>query len=323
MLLIITNKKDYTADFLILALKTYGVDFFRLNTEDFPEVVELVLYLNKSGFDGFFRLPHRTIHLAEIRSVWYRRPLASKVSSAVVDSAAREFCVTESRETLEGLWRAMPCLWVSHPDSIHAAEHKLFQLKVAVDVGFTIPETLVTNSPNEAQSYCHCDNLLVYKPLRRGRITRGEDVSYIYTNVVEQKHASRIENVRFAPSLFQLYIDKAVEIRATVVSEQVFAVELHSQEISEARHDWRRVEMERLPHEPHQLPHDVESKCIQLVRTLGLRFGAIDLILTPEGEYVFLEINPNGQWAWIQEICPDLHIREALIDLLISEDVCQ
>jgi glutathione synthase/RimK-type ligase-like ATP-grasp enzyme len=71
-------------------------------------------------------------------------------------------------------------------------------------------------------------------------------------------------------------------------------------------------------YELHQLPQEVESQCVHLTRALGLAFGAIDLILTPQGEYVFLEINPNGQWAWLQQVIPSLPLREALADLLIG-----
>ena len=98
----------------------------------------------------------------------------------------------------------------------------------------------------------------------------------------------------------------------------MFAVEIHSQEYEEARVDWRKGNMTHLPHQLHHLPPSIENKCTALVKKLGLAFGAIDLILTPEGKYVFLEINPNGQWAWIQQLCPDIPLRETLADLLLT-----
>jgi glutathione synthase/RimK-type ligase-like ATP-grasp enzyme len=103
-----------------------------------------------------------------------------------------------------------------------------------------------------------------------------------------------------------------------VIGKRVFAVAIDSQSQKEARHDWRRSEVQQLPHSPFTLPVDIESKCVDLVEALGLAFGAIDLVLTPEGEFVFLEINPNGQWAWIQQVCPTMPLREALADLLIA-----
>ena len=105
-----------------------------------------------------------------------------------------------------------------------------------------------------------------------------------------------------------------VELRITVVGKNVFAAEIHSQQKEATRHDWRRDAL-ALEHRNHPLPDDIKLKCIQLAKTFGLEFGAIDMILTPDGRYVFLEINPNGQWAWIEETT-GLPISEALIELL-------
>jgi glutathione synthase/RimK-type ligase-like ATP-grasp enzyme len=108
-----------------------------------------------------------------------------------------------------------------------------------------------------------------------------------------------------------------VEIRATIVGNRVFAAEIHSQNSPKTRDDWRRYDFDNTPHLPHQLPLDMEQKCVDLVRHLNLNFGAIDLILTPQGEYVFLEINPNGQWGWIEELT-GLPICAAIVDLLVG-----
>ncbi len=318
MILIITNKKDYTADYLIISLKSLGIDFFRLNTEDFPNITKLVLRISNDSVNGYFEEAKRLIDLKEIHSVWYRRPRQSNPSPDLIDSGARDFVIVESRETLEGLWRILPAFWVSAPDKITKAESKIYQLINAVELGFVIPSTLITNNPKEVEIFnLDCESI-IYKPLKKGRIVRGDNVSYIYTSKVDQLQDQNFENVEYSPSLFQSNIKKYIDVRVTVVGEKVFAAEIHSQEIDEAKQDWRRVEVERIHHAVHTLPYEVEIKCVSLVKKLGLKFGAIDLVLTKSREYIFLEINPNGQWAWIQELCPDLRIREALIDLLVS-----
>lgn len=319
MILIVTNKGDYTADFLILRMKERDVPFLRFNTEEFPRFVELSLKIENLGYTGYFKLGGENIDLGEIQSVWYRRPRLSEPSPQIEDTAARNFIVSESRETLQGLWRMLPCFWVSHPDKIRVAESKLNQLVVAARIGFTIPATLVTNSPQEAEEYySSSSSKLVYKPQQYGRLERGENVSLLYTSVVQANHTNQFDAVQLSPVLFQQYVPKKLELRVTVVGERVFAVEVHSQEIEEAKDDWRRVDPLKLRHVPCELPRNVMVNCIQLVKVLGLAFGAIDLIVTPDGEFVFLEINPNGQWAWIEQMCPELRIRDALIDLLCS-----
>jgi glutathione synthase/RimK-type ligase-like ATP-grasp enzyme len=320
MILIVTNKTDYTADFLILGLKQREIDFVRFNTEDFPQNIDLVLDIDGEGIGGQLKIFDRDINLDQIQSVWFRRPFPSEPAPQIKDIAEREFVIAESRETLDGLWRILSCFWVSHPDKLRLAESKLYQLKLASCLGFNIPQTLVTNSSDAANSfYKNCSGQVIYKPQRRGQIVRNESTGLIYTNVVDESYANYLSNVQFAPSLFQPYVPKMIELRVTVVGEKVFSVELHSQDIVEARHDWRRVDASQIRHLPHRLPIDVEEKCVKLVQNLGLAFGAIDLILTPEDSYVFLEINPNGQWAWIEQLCPELQICDALIDLLVSQ----
>lgn len=316
MLLIITNQADYTADFLILELKKREIDFIRLNTEDFPQSADLVLNLSNRGIDGSLSVAEKRVDLAEIQSAWYRRPAASVPSPEIRDPLAKGFVVDESRETLEGLWRILPCFWVSRPDNIRLAESKIRQLQVASSLNFVIPETLITNSPSIAHAFYGKRKPLICKVQRRGRFVRQGSASFIYTSRVEERHVADIANVRLAPTLLQSLIPKKVDIRATVVGDQVFAVAIYSQDVDEARQDWRRADARSLRHEPHELPKDLERKCVSLVEILGLQFGAIDLILTPEGEYFFLEINPNGQWAWIEEVCPEMSIRDAMIELL-------
>jgi glutathione synthase/RimK-type ligase-like ATP-grasp enzyme len=112
-------------------------------------------------------------------------------------------------------------------------------------------------------------------------------------------------------------VPKRFELRVTVVGEQVFAAEIHSQQTNRTRVDWRRYDLSHTPHLPHALPEHVQVKCVELVRRLGLCYGAIDLILTPDGRYVFLEINPSGQYMWIEERT-GLPISEAVANLLVS-----
>ena len=159
---------------------------------------------------------------------------------------------------------------------------------------------------------------MIYKPLRRSRLVREDGVSLIYTSPVTEAHADCFDSIAYAPCLLQRHIPKRLDVRVTVIGASVFAVAIRSQDHPEARNDWRRGSTLQLAHELHALPSPIEQLCARLVRELGLAFGAIDLVLTPDGEYVFLEINPNGQWAWIQQICPKVPLRETLADLLIG-----
>jgi glutathione synthase/RimK-type ligase-like ATP-grasp enzyme len=127
--------------------------------------------------------------------------------------------------------------------------------------------------------------------------------------------------VRHAPVLFQEKVQKRLELRVTVVGPHVFAAEIRSQDSYRQQTDWR--------HHPeygqsqyyavHTLPSEVEQQCVQLVKALNLSFGALDLILTPDDRYVFLEVNINGQWAYLETML-GLPISNAIAELLTSAD---
>ena len=103
-----------------------------------------------------------------------------------------------------------------------------------------------------------------------------------------------------------------------MVENQIFCAAIHSQDSEQTSTDWRRSPNE-LNYSVFNLPDDVKSMCLKVVHNLGLTFGAIDMVLTPDDEYVFLEINPNGQWGWIERET-GLPIREAIADTLVRDD---
>lgn len=194
---------------------------------------------------------------------------------------------------------------------------KIKQLRVASEVGLEIPRTLITNNPEDAEMFFKKtarSKGVIIKRLGGGIILEGNQGSAIYTSLVSKSDIKEIERVRYTPVLFQEYIPQDIELRITVVGDKVFPVEIHSQESDKAKIDWRRDTL-NLSHRVHVLPCEIEQKIINFVRRLGLNFGAIDMILTPDQRYVFLEINPNGQWGWIEDLT-DLPIPDAIIDLL-------
>lgn len=252
MILIVTNRQDYTADFLILELQRRKAEYARLNTEDFPSRVQIAWEMSSDRIDGCFRFPKKRINFTEISSVWYRRPVAPVPDFRITDTEDRSYVKDESIAALDGLWSALDCLWVSQPNNIRVAEVKLSQLKIARQLGFNVPRTIVTNNPSSARGFIRSlEGGAVYKPLRHGKLIRGENASLIYTSPVDARAANRLSQVRFAPTLLQQQISKQVDIRVTVIGSKVFAVEIHSQAHPEAIYDWRRGNLEDIKHTIH------------------------------------------------------------------------
>lgn len=318
-IVIVTNRSDYTADFLILKLQKRGATYWRFNTEDFPQKVMFSWQMAGLENRDYFIHPKGRIEFDEIGGIWYRRPIQPVPSDQISDGPAREFCIIESREVLDGAWRNLDCVWVSRPENIARAENKLHQLQMASKVGFLIPKTIVTNNPDELLSFYElCGRNIVIKPLRIGRLQYVDGMKLIYTNRVTKDHIQKRSLLSHSPSLFQEYIAKELEIRITVIGDRVFPVAIHSQENPLTVDDWRRDQNVDLKYSHHRLPSVVEDNCFKILKELGLQFGAIDMILTPKGDYFFLEINPNGQWAWVEEIT-SLPMAETLIELLMGK----
>ena len=187
---------------------------------------------------------------------------------------------------------------------------------MAGSLGLLVPRTLVTNDPDEAATFCaSVDGAVVAKTVGQAFID-PRDRTHVYTSTVAREHLRHIGDVAHTPLLLQERVHKRLEIRVTVAGERVLAAEIDSQASPITREDWRR-DVFQAPHRIHRLPDAVAKRCHALTRHFDLRFAALDLILTPAGEYVFLEINPNGEWDWIEALT-GLPIAAAVADLLVA-----
>ena len=287
IVLIVTNKSDITADLVVLEFQRRGTPYARFNTEDFPQRVQLSWVLGTRGVDGYICLPHSEVSLREVISVWYRRPIAPDIAESVQAPFLKAFAHRESQEALSGLWRTMDCFWMSCPDAINSASYKPRQLKLANALGFKVPKTLISNSPEVVERFQIECGQVIAKPLFSGDIQCEDERRVVFTTLVTHNDISARENIRLAPTIFQEYVRKELELRVTVIGEKVLAASINSQEVTEALHDWRRASPDSLCFRPYELPTSVSDKCVQLVATLGLTFGTIDMVKTPDGNYVY------------------------------------
>lgn len=315
MLLIVTQRGDVHADYLVLELQRRDASFVRFNTEDYPLATSL--YWTDGGatrlsFGG------RECDVAEVSAVWYRRP-APPVVSAELPAAAAAWAQSEAREALMGVWRTLDVLWVNHPDRNRVAESKLLQLRVAQELGLDVPPSLATNDRDAVEVFmeAHPDGVIC-KPLLSGRVPSGADERLFFTSQLKSESVSLAE-LDAEPYLFQELVPKLSDVRATIIGEDVFAVRIDSQESEETSTDWRRGHPGSLTHTPFDLPDGVASACVALCRRFGLRFGAIDLAHRPDGGYTFFEVNPNGQWAWVEQRT-GMPLRARMADLLLSQE---
>ena len=320
MLLVVTALDDSTADHVIGKLHQRGVDVRRFNPGDFPSRASLSLDFGSHGArSAMLRTASDCFDLRTLDAVWFRRPDVPVADERVCDTRMRRYIAAECGGHVDDVWNALPCpCFPAVPMVIARAELKASQLALAGALGFELPPTLFTTEPDDFLEFHRRHDGRIVSKLVGPAFNRcfGPEMGR-YTELVSAREVGYADSVRFVPSIFQAYVAKLLELRITVVGEQVFAAEIHSQATRRTRHDWRRYDLAHTPHRPHELPVDIERLCRRLVQRLGLCYGAIDMVLTPEGHYVFLEINPNGQFLWIEELTA-LPISDAIADWLAA-----
>jgi hypothetical protein len=320
MLLVLTEPDDVHADHVIGKLRERGAQVVRFNPADYPSQADISIACEPSGqLRAWLCARDQRVDFQAVDGVWWRRPQAPRAHAEISDARMREYVEQESKSFTQDAWTFLDCPWLpASPPAVRYAGQKALQLRVAAKLGFELPPTLITNSPAEFLEFYRQHNGQIVSKLASGVFfqTLGTTFSR-YTEAVTRRDVAYAHAVRYCPTIYQAYVPKRLELRVTVVGVQVFAAEIHSQDSHHTRHDWRRYDHFTTRHRPHELPEAVRQQCLQLVQHFGLRYGAIDFILTPDGRYVFLELNPNGQYLWIED-ATSLPISDAIADELLS-----
>ncbi|GIM87214.1 ATP-grasp ribosomal peptide maturase [Salinispora arenicola] len=298
-ILVLTEPRDVTADLVITALHNRDAKVHRVDTGDFPQSLALAAENSgQGGWSGVLTDAHRQTRIEDVSAVYYRRPSPFQLADGL-DDYERRWATQEARMGFGGLVAALPVQWVNHPHRMAAADYKPVQLAVAARCGLTTPRTVITNEARAARAFvAAAPDGAIYKPLRV-RPYLDTDTGHLMALATTPVTAEQITDaVTGTAHLFQHQIPKDHELRVTVIGRRVFAarIDAHS---DAARIDWR-TDYDNLTYAPVTLPDTLTDQLLSLTNALGLAFAAIDLIVTPTGDHVFLEVNPGGQWAWIE-----------------------
>lgn len=234
------------------------------------------------------------IAIEDVGAVWYRRERPLELDPALTDPTSRLFAWSESTEALTGVWRALDCFWMNPPAADEAGQRKVRQLQLARRAGLSVPETLITNDPSAALAFAA-------ERLERGVIRKAfRNISEAprSTALVTADDLARIGDVRYAPVTFQQFVPAVLDLRVIVVEDEIFAAAIRSE--PEYRTDYRPG-IGSAEFLPYTMPGDVASALLALHRQLGLVYGASDFRVTPDGQHVFLEVNPAGEYLFASE----------------------
>lgn len=346
MILVIAAEADSHVPFVTRHLEARRAEYFRFDPTHFPSRAEISLRQGRDrGRSGFLRYRSRTLDLALVRSVWNRAGGGLRPAAGPKVRSDQDWWATESSSRfLSELCECIDCLWLPERPSADrelssvlnpsdrtritdpyrsqspSPYNKLHQLAVASRVGFSVPRTLVTNSPDDFLEFFEsCEGEIVSK--RVGNLLNRRDGENIFpdTYAVRRRDTGQFQAIQYAPVALQEKIAKKFELRVTVVAKKTFSAAILSQDQTRLQIDWRHHRDYAIAryYRAHQLAEEVAECCVRVVEALGLCFGAIDLIVTPDDDHVFLEVNPNGQWLWIEELT-GLPISQAIADLLME-----
>ena len=301
MLFILTNSGDVTASFLIPELEKARIPFLRLDTD---RLISRTSLSYRTGTPAL-KVDDQWFGADEITNIWYRRPEALKTPQ-FDDSPEGKYALSEWTEFIECFFAHVPrARWMNHPAFNAGASRKLEQLTAARGLGFLVPDTLVTQEPSDLKAfYEKHEGKVIVKPISNGYVERpaNQHDSLIYTNRVLDEHMEDLTNLSVCPALFQQFIQKAYDVRITTVDAETHAVALYAADKAGAqRCDVRRNNMSDVTYKVIGLPENVKQGIRNLMKNYNLRFSAIDMAVTDRGEWYYFEVNPNGQWAWLDQ----------------------
>ncbi|MFE7132764.1 ATP-grasp ribosomal peptide maturase [Streptomyces sp. NPDC057638] len=313
--LVLTRPRlDATADMVIHELAERGVPVVRLDPADFPENSTLATRIGpgQDAWHGLWRGQHRDLRLEDVTAVYYRRPGGFKLHPGLSPEDA-QWAAAEARAGLGGVLMALPRSWINHPHRNALADCAPVALATAARCGLTVPETLITNDPQEARDFVASlpGRRAAYKAVGNCGPTAHDGQQYaLWTAPVTVDQIT--DQVAHTAHLIQQWVDKAYEVRLTAVGNRMFAAEIHAG--SEAsRIDFRR-DYSSLTYVVREVPDPIRRGVLAVMRAFGLRYVAMDFLVSRGGGWYAVDVNPNGQFGFVPELRDP--ITKALADAL-------
>lgn len=310
-------------DVHVLKVLEYGADYpdwsyIVLDTATALNELRTTLQLDvkhPSWMGNFCGLP-----LSSIQSIWYRRPKRPTAQDDIMDPSMKKLAEAEMQAVLQNFYRITPCRILPHPSRDREADYKLLQLQTAASIGPTVPQTVISNEESWLDLFPSSTNDFCIKALSSFHWWSNEFSEYSLRSAKVSKAdlLHYINDSGICPVLVQEYVEKKYEWRVTVIDKSIFACRLDSQQVKGAQEDCRQVDVDLIPHQICDLPDMVANKLLCYLDFFDLKFGAFDLIEKPDGTFVFLKCNPNGQWLWV-ELLTGTPISKAIADYLFGQ----
>lgn len=321
-ILIITHTADnFSIDKVTEYIHKNGFEVIRFNVDLYPLQNKLTTVFQDGEWISFLENEEGKYRLDDIYTVWYRR--AYNIGNGLKEELDQKFfgaAMGEIRNTLFGFLESLDCYSLGKPSVYRRLDSKEEQLKIASKIGFKIPETCITNNAEEAKQFILKNKKVITKMQTGFAIYEDGVENVVFTNEIDESRFDQLDALIYCPMQFQKKIEKKKELRVTVVGESIYTFEIDSQQSEDAKVDWRKDGVNLLDKWVQTtLPADVESKIKKLLDFYHVDYGAIDIIVSPEDEYYFIEINAAGEFFWLDNLTEDNTISKKIADLLCGK----
>ncbi len=308
------------------ALRKQGFSCSIAETVSYPSKQSASVYMSDTGDCSVHLRPVGYVDgddcqltASTVRAVWNRRPDWYRFDVSTVNAHDVGACLRESSAFV----RSMHCVfsagsrWVNSLEGQLVGSVKINQLIAAAQAGLRVPETCMSNDPDEVRSFVSDQGgKALCKPFVQKSWKKASKTYLQLASIVTDSDLASDLSIQNSPSIFQSYIEKQFEVRVVVLGDSYKALRLNSQENENAMLDWRGDRFGNITVEECSLPTRVWRALRDTFDSLKIEFGCVDLIVTPDGEYVFLEVNEQGQFLWMEEKVPDIRLLAAFSEFL-------
>lgn len=317
-ILIPTHSQDIHAWAVALTLRAQGHEACLWHGADYPTLQSSSMFISEDApLRWEVQSPGFKMTSEPFDVVWNRRPVPP-VLPADMHPGDRLIARRECTAFSEALWGFVSpgAFWVNSRDGRRQANSKPGQLMAAAQTGLRIPHTLCSNDPGEIRRFLRkFEGEVVFKAFTPAQWTLEEGLALLFTSNVTEDDLPDDEVLRLSPGIFQRRVEKDHELRVTFMGDVAVTAKLRSQDNPVSKLDWRAAFAD-IPVERAELPPEIHRACIEMMKRLGIVFGCVDFIVTPEGEHIFLELNEMGQFLWLEELNPEIKILDCFCNFL-------
>ena len=300
-ILMLTHSKDIDSTILGIYLTKSDIPYVRLNQEDFANYVTIKLEPCNSIYSFEIRLNNDKLLLDNIPLV-FARDFSLDNFSFSLDNFVNTFIVQQWKNFLLSMVNNLSCPWINTIESTNRADDRYLVLKRARQLDFVVPNTIITNDPEEVRKFFFDQQgQIISKVLHHHDVNSRRNTFSIYSRKVTLKDLDLLGKLEPSPCIFQQMIARKKEIRVTIIGHDVFATELVLPNGVTDVDDIHRYGVRNMKKHAITLSNDFEKKCIDIIKSLDLTYGTIDIIEGLDDQYYFLEINSIGDWYWIEK----------------------